>query len=322
LANPHVLIQKLTLFAIILALVVVSLGAYTRIKEAGLACPDWPGCYGNLGVPSSERQLSEAALLFPNVPVEAGKAWTEMVHRYMAAALGLLIFVIAFFVWRHHLPYRKYVSMLALLVVFQALLGMWTVTLKLHPAVVVSHLFGGFVILVLLVVLHVRCYLIERIPAPVVLKRLAVIAFFVLVVQIFLGGWTSANYAALACPELPLCQGALIPPQADFVEAFNVMNFSADSYQSGVLSHDARVAIHWSHRLGALVTLLVIISLAWRLISSGVLALQHYGYVLGLLVVSQFALGLGNVWLHLPLYLAVLHNGDLFVSVVGSLLYP
>lgn len=256
---------RLALFATLLALIVVLLGAYTRLTHAGLGCPDWPGCYGFISVPKSEAQLAHAELHYPDSPVEAHKGWNEMIHRYFAGTLGLLIAVLAGRAWvnRRHpgLPLKLPLFLLA--VVFaQAAFGMWTVTLKLWPQVVTGHLLGGFATLSLLFLLTLR--LSGVLPALSVPRRLqywATAGLLLVIGQIALGGWVSSNYAAVACIDFPTCHGQWLPP-ADFANGFHLTQHIGPNYLGGQLDSDARTAIHLTHRIGALLVTVVLLGLA------------------------------------------------------------
>ncbi|CAK9891991.1 MULTISPECIES: COX15/CtaA family protein [Pseudomonas] len=300
---------RLAVFATLLALVVVLLGAYTRLTHAGLGCPDWPGCYGFISVPKTEAQLAHAERHFPDTPVEAHKGRNEMVHRYFAGTLALVITLLALQAWRRHgrdgQPYR--LPLLLLGVVFaQAAFGMWTVTLKLWPQVVTAHLLGGFATLSLLFLLSLR---LSRAFAPLPklplsVRRVAALGLLVVIGQIALGGWVSANYAAVACIDLPTCHGQWWP-QADFANGFHLTQHIGPNYLGGQLDSDARTAIHMSHRLGALLVTAVMLILSWKLHRQGLSRLA--GLVLVALAV-QVSLGISNVVFHLPLAVAVAHN--------------
>jgi cytochrome c oxidase assembly protein subunit 15 len=300
---------RLALLATVLAVVVVLLGAYTRLTHAGLGCPDWPGCYGFISVPASEAQLAHAEANFPHAPVEAHKGWNEMVHRYFAGTLGLLILALAALaVRRRSTPGQPLKLPLLLLgvVVAQAAFGMWTVTLKLWPQVVTAHLLGGFTTLALLFLLTLRLSgRLESLPSvPVHLRRLAAVGLLVVIGQIALGGWVSSNYAAVACIDLPTCHGQWWPTM-DFANGFHLSQHIGPNYLGGQLDSDARTAIHFTHRLGALLVTLVLLALAWQLQRAG------HGRLAGLLVLAlavQVSLGVSNVLLHLPLAVAVAHN--------------
>ncbi|MBO2928987.1 COX15/CtaA family protein [Metapseudomonas otitidis] len=299
----------LAALATVLALVVVLLGAYTRLTHAGLGCPDWPGCYGFIGVPQTDAQLAHAERHFPEAPVEAQKGWNEMVHRYFAGTLGLVILGLAVHALarrgRDGQPLRLPLVLLGV-VITQAAFGMWTVTLKLWPQVVTAHLLGGFTTLALLFLLSLR--LSGALPAldlPAGLRRLAAAALALVIGQIALGGWVSSNYAAVACVDLPTCHGQWWPAM-DFANGFHLTQHIGPNYLGGQLDSDARTAIHMTHRLGALVVTLTLLALAWRLRGEGLGRLA--GLLLAVLAL-QVGLGISNVLFHLPLPVAVAHNG-------------
>jgi len=306
-------------FGCALALIVVTVGAWVRLTDAGLGCPDWPGCYGELFV-------TESLTVHPDVeaqygrPLDAGKAWREMFHRYLASTLGLVCVTLAVLAWLNRKdPEQPRVIpfMLAGLVVFQGLLGMWTVTLLLKPLVVVAHLLGGLATLSLLFWLaRGRARPLDASPR---LKVLAVAAAAALVLQIALGGWTSANYAALACPDFPTCQTQWWPELADFDEAFVLWRGIGIDYEGGVLDHPARVAVHFTHRLGAIVASLLLLAFAVALLRrpDGRIA---GGAVLAALA-AQLALGVSIVVFGVPLSIAVAHNGGaavLLLTIVNA----
>ncbi len=311
-----------SLLATGLALIVIVLGAYVRLSDAGLGCPDWPGCYGALIVPAQAVAISEANAAYPDRPLHQGKAWKEMLHRYVAGVLGLLILFLAIQAWRQ----RQYVvpaSILLGAVVFQSLLGMWTVTLLLKPVVVVAHLLGGLTILSLLFWLVLRQTSTPGLAQPGFLPW-ALLGLGTIIVQISLGGWTSANYAALVCPEFPTCRAGAWWPQTNFAEGFRLWRGLGIDYEGGVLDAGGRSAIHLSHRLGALLTLLIVGTLSLRAILVHGGALRVAGMVsLGVLLV-QLVLGIANILLVLPLPVAVAHNGVaalLLLSMVTLLHY-
>ena len=300
---------RLALCATALALLEVLLGAYTRLTHAGLGCPDWPGCYGFLGVPQSEAQLAHAERHFPEAPVEAQKGWNEMVHRYFAGSLGLLIAVLAVQAIRRGgrdgQPLKLPLALLAL-VLLQAAFGMWTVTLKLWPQVVSAHLLGGFATLSLLFLLSLR--LSGRLPplAGVLqpLRALAALALLVVIGQIALGGWVSSNYAAVACVDLPTCHGEWWPA-TDFANGFHLTQHIGPNYLGGQLDSEARTAIHLSHRLGAVLVSLLLLVLAGQLLRHG---RPRLASLLLVALLAQVSLGVANVLLHLPLAVALAHN--------------
>lgn len=298
-----------------LALVVVVLGAWVRLTDAGLGCPDWPGCYGSLIVPAHPADVAAANAAFPERPVESHKAWHEMIHRFAATTLGLSILLAAGIAWRNRHDPRQPVRMpLALLgvVIFQGLLGMWTVTLLLKPLIVMAHLLGGLTTLGMafwLLLEHQRRETVIRVrPRRVAWPALA--ALIVLVAQIALGGWTSSNYAALACPDLPTCQGSWWPPSIDFAEGFVMWRGLGVDYEFGVLEAPARVAIHFTHRLGALAALLLIGFVGIRAARNrDTPAIRHAGSWVIAALIMQISIGIGVVWFGLPLFLATAHNG-------------
>jgi cytochrome c oxidase assembly protein subunit 15 len=295
----------LTKAALALAVVVVVLGAYTRLADAGLGCPDWPGCYGFLTVPESVEDVSTAEARFPDAPVEPAKAWWEMVHRYFASTLGLVVLIIAGVALARRaegVPVKLPVALL-LLVIVQGAFGAWTVTLKLWPQVVTAHLLGGFATLSLLWLLCMRLGSGSNWQVAGRVKTVALIALMVLIGQITLGGWVSSNYAALACPDFPTCHGVWVP-EMDVVQGLNFAQSVGPNYLGGMLDSEARVAIQVIHRLGAVAALIAIGWLGVRLLRTGSLLA---GPVLGILAL-QLLLGILNVVLVLPLANATLHN--------------
>jgi cytochrome c oxidase assembly protein subunit 15 len=305
--------RQFVLLSILLALVVVSLGAYTRLTHAGLGCPDWPGCYGLIDVPETQEQIIKAQQAFPDRPVEPEKAWNEMIHRYFAGTLGLLILAIALLSLKDRRQPRQpiFLPLLILVVViFQAALGMWTVTMKLMPIVVMGHLLGGFTTLCLLFLLYLRLKKV-RVNEFSILKKYrapAFIGIFILTTQIALGGWTSSNYAALVCTELPICQSGWVE-QLTFEQSFDVIPPEKESYEFGHLGHNERITIHVIHRIGAIITTLY---LAWLAISIFLHAhsdfFKRLALLLGAVLIAQVSLGISNIVFSLPLAVAVSHN--------------
>jgi len=300
--------RKLTIFGILLALLVIVLGAYVRLSDAGLGCPDWPGCYGSLIVDDTPHGINLAAEHYPERPLEASKAWKEMIHRYFASGLGLVILVLAYLAWwGSETKQRGITLLLVVLVVFQGALGMWTVTLLVKPIIVIGHLLGGLATLSLLFLLLLR----QRRDREVMgkhqsrVRKLAQFGLFVLIAQIALGGWTSTNYAALACPELPTCFGESWLPDVDYQEGFVLWRGLGVDYEYGVLSQQARAAIHWVHRMGAGVTTLILSLLAFFLFK---IRAKKESMLLLVCLLSQLLLGTLNVLLSLPLAVAVAHN--------------
>ena len=293
-----VALSRLILLTALLSWFVVALGAYVRLSDAGLGCPDWPGCYGRLAAPVSLEHRQAAQAAFPDHPLEVHKAWKEMLHRYSAGTLGLLILAIFFLAWRKRGPLFPYASMLLALVVFQALLGRWTVTELLHPVIVSAHLLGGMATLALVAWIWLSLQPRRaQIAASGVLRAGAIAGLLVVALQIALGGWTSSHYAALACGDTLSCRGSWLPAM-DLGQGF--------SLGAAAASPEALTAIHWSHRLGAVAVVLVLVPLAMALLRRP--ALRRWGAALLTLLAVQLGLGLANIGLGLPLAAAVLHN--------------
>jgi len=312
---------RLARFGTVLALLVVMLGAWVRLSNAGLGCPDWPGCYGRMIVPDHATAAQELGADYAQRPLEAGKAWREMIHRYLAGTLGLVCVALAALAWVNRgnprQPWRRPLGLVGL-IVFQALLGMWTVTLLLKPLIVVAHLFGGLATLAVLSSLARRRTVKFPSPTPA-LRALALGAAAALVLQIFLGGWTSSNYAALACPDFPTCQTRYWPPITDFKDGFVLWRGLGQNYEGGVLDHPARVAIHFTHRLGAILAAVLIALLGARLAFEP--ATRRDGLAVLVALVCQLTLGVSIVVFGVPLYVAVAHNGVaalLLLTVVNA----
>jgi heme a synthase len=311
--------RNLIKIATILTFGIVVLGAFVRLSDAGLGCPDWPGCYGHVTVPNEAHELAAAQEKFPGQMVEIRKGWIEMIHRYFASTLGLVIIAIAVLSWRRKNERNGGLALpffLVALVIFQGLLGMWTVTLRLYPAIVTAHLIGGMTTLALLTWLLIRQYR----PAPTNIaqrysefKRPAKLTLAVLAIQILLGGWVSTNYAALACPDFPLCHGTLAPV-ADYANGFYPLRDLGRTASGELLHQDALTAIHWVHRIGALITLLVAGYLGFRLRSNE--NLKRLGVALLGALALQITLGIANVLFSLPLPIAVAHNAGAALLLV------
>jgi cytochrome c oxidase assembly protein subunit 15 len=315
--------RKLILLAVLVTLCLIPFGAWVRLTDAGLGCPDWPGCYGKLTPTHAIDEISRAVDVQggEHGPVSLGKAWREMAHRYVASALGFLLLIIA--AWavarRESLKQSPALALVIVgLVILQGMFGKWTVTLLLKPAIVTGHLIGGMTLLALLTWLALRqfggtvasrtgSWLSPVDPEPLArLLPYARIGLVLLAVQIVLGGWVSTNYAALACTDLPTCQGSWWPSMK-LSEGFHIARELGKTATGEGLSLQALTAIHWVHRLGAVVITLWIAGLAWATVRAGALRLG-LGLVGGL--VLQVVLGLSNVWFGLPLPVAVAHNAS------------
>ena len=298
------------------ALLVIVFGAFVRLSNAGLSCPDWPTCYGQLTWPTQAHDIASANAAFPERPVEADKAWREQAHRILVGGLSLVTFALAGWAWlrRRELGRLVWVPWFAaIFIIFQAALGMWTVTLKLLPLVVTAHLLGGMTLFALLAYTAVPMGKVENYT----LRQMSVVGICLLAAQIALGGWTSANYAALACgTDFPACLGQW-RPATDFQSAFVLWRGIGVDYEGGVLDAAARTAIQLAHRLGALIVFgygLLLALFAARRRETHTLALA-----LGATLLLQVALGVGNVVLGLPLPIATAHNGGAAVLLLALL---
>ncbi|MCA1777873.1 MAG: COX15/CtaA family protein [Xanthomonadaceae bacterium] len=318
-------------------LLVIVAGAWVRLTDAGLGCPDWPGCYGMPTWPEAPEHVDQANAEWGHLrPVDSGKAFREMLHRYLAGLLGFLVLALAVVAWRNHqrnhqsgcgdvepsvsIP-RVLPGLILLLVIFQAALGMWTVTLLLKPAIVTAHLIGGMTTFALLFWLSLSVTPRRSIPSlPARAQHWpVVVALIVVAIQIILGGWVSTNYAALACSDFPRCGGQWWP-QTDFTEGFRLWRGVGVDYEGGLLDQPARIAVHLAHRVWALV---VVATFAWLTIRLWRAEdLTKTVPIVILLLATQVALGIYNVVGSLPLINAVAHNGvaALLLGLMISLL--
>ena len=291
--------------------VVIGLGAWTRLADAGLGCPDWPGCYGFVTFPTTPDEIAIAENLYPDSPVEIDKIIPEVVHRWFAASLGLLAIALLFIAFREN-KLKVESATLLLVIIGQGIFGYLTVSLKLHPLIVTSHLFGAMIATSLFLVIFMKSLKITKTYDVLVKnKTLIIIGFVLIIFQIFLGAWTSTNYAARACLDLPYCQGQLVP-DVDFKEGFNLFQSIGPNYLYGQMSYEARVAIHLTHRIGAIVVFFYSLFMAFKLWST-----ETKPIIMGFLVVlfTQVFLGVNNVLSSLPLWNAVAHN------IVGVMLF-
>ena len=319
-------LKKLKIIAFLggfLAFGVVSLGAWTRLVDAGLGCPDWPGCYGFAIFPMTETEIAQANELYPERKFEIEKAIPEVVHRYFAGFLGLLIigiFIMSLYLRPYNSLVTKLTGALVVLVLCQSTFGYLTVSLKLWPQVVTMHLLGGFATTTLLFLTYMKLKDLDTgssEPYGVSKKtfKLLNFAFPVLVAQIILGVWLSSNYAAFACPDFPLCEGEILP-DSDFRMGFNFMQSIGPDYLGGKLDHQSRTAIHLVHRLGAILVTFYFVALIASFYSE---KLKKYSGVLSFFLLLQLLLGISNIIYRLPLYVAIAHNlGALFLLLAIS----
>jgi cytochrome c oxidase assembly protein subunit 15 len=315
-------IQKLLTFAILLTFCVILLGAFTRLTDAGLGCPDWPGCYGQLTVPQAIGSNNYGA----SWEFNSTKAWTEMIHRYLAGSLGILIVIISSTAIITNIRNNKssfkanaLPILLVVVLIAQAVLGMLTVTLKLLPTIVMGHLIMGLVTLCLLVVILLNSFNFKKtIKFNKNIKILAGITFIVLFIQIMLGGWTSSNYAALPCLDFPSCNGQYLP-SAGTLNAMNPMVSIGPNYEGGLLSYQMRVTIQLFHRWGALITTLMILLTSIKIRKYQSSYYKKFSVFLITMLLLQITIGIINVKWALPLITAVLHNGIAALLLVALL---
>ena len=320
-ASPMRRLQALTLLTLFLTFDLVLFGAFTRLTDSGLGCPDWPGCYGSASPGGAMAQISQAQAAMPTGPVTHGKAWIEMVHRYLATSVGVLIVTVLVSTWllrrRGEVQLRLRLPLLTLAwVCLQGAFGALTVTMKLFPLIVTLHLLGGLVLLALLA-MQAASSAGATGPAPTGVdggtRRLLVMVFALLAVQVALGGWVSTNYAVLACNTFPSCQGGWWPPM-DFRHGFELWRPLGQTAQGEQISFAALTAIHYTHRLMAYLVVAALAALALRLSRFPALAMQRN--LLLLLALWQVASGVTNVVMDWPLAAAVAHTGGAAALVV------
>lgn len=302
--------RKLVWITAFLTLDLIMFGSFTRLTDSGLGCPDWPGCYGTSNPFHASGDIHAAQAAMPSGPVTWMKAWIEMTHRYFALALGVLIITLVVLAWAKRRELRQspwYATAVLGLVCLQGAFGAWTVTLKLQPAIVVTHLLLGMSLLAALIWLGCKNDAPRLVDGRGASLRVpAAIGLALLVAQIALGGWVSTNYAVLACTDFPLCNGQWVPPM-DFAHGFTFWRELGRTAGGDFISHDALVAIHWTHRVFAAI---VLGYLAWLgLRARRVAGIARVATVLLTVLAVQLATGLSNIVLGWPLPAAVAHNG-------------
>ena len=312
-------LHALTVLTLFLTFDLVLFGAFTRLTDSGLGCPDWPGCYGSASPLGAQGEIQTAQTALPSGPVTHGKAWVEMTHRSLATAVGALITLLAAWSWWARRRAQQaispwWASATFVWVCLQGAFGALTVTMKLYPAIVTAHLLGGLVLLALLVV-QSESYRPVPLVLPAALRRGVSIVAVLAVAQIALGGWVSTNYAVLACSDFPTCQGAWWPTM-DFDHGFTLLRELGAGKDGGFLPFAALTAIHVTHRIGAAVLLTALGWLAWRLHARGERATRRWAIALGGVALWQLASGLSNVVLGWPLLSALAHTAGAAMLVV------
>ena len=315
-------LAALTMLALFLTVDLIAFGAFTRLTDSGLGCPDWPGCYGEASPLAARDAIHAAQQALPSGPVTWSKAWVEMTHRYLAMVLGglILTLAVASLRWRRELPHCWLWPLLTLgWVIVQGLFGRYTVTWKLYPAIVTMHLLGAQLLLALLMIQH-RAYQDQALALGRGLRTAVGGVLALVLAQVALGGWVSSNYAVLACQGFPACNGQWWP-QADFAQGFTLLRELGRAHHGGYLGWEALVAIHWAHRLMAAAVAMAITALAVALWRRG--AVHHRcAATLGGLLALQALTGIGNVVLQWPLAGALLHSvgaAALVATLVGLL---
>lgn len=314
--------RKLVWITVFLTFDLIMFGAFTRLTDSGLGCPDWPGCYGQANPMQAHEYISAAEAAMPTGPVTVTKAWIEMIHRYLAMGIGVLIVALMVIAWRRWLQSnRKEIkfspvmpTLLFALVCLQGAFGAWTVTMKLQPLIVTTHLLLGMTLLALLAWFGTRQS--QHLPVAQLASALripAAMAILLLAIQIALGGWVSSNYAALACSDFPLCQGMLFP-HMDFSNGFTLWRDLGMTAKGDFLPFPALTAIHWTHRLFAFVVVSLVAWIAFKALKID--GLRKTARWLLIMILLQFMLGVSTIFLQLPLALAVAHNGGAALLVL------
>ena len=319
-------ISILSFIGAAITLVVISLGAWVRLTDAGLGCPDWPGCYGLLTTPDTVDELAKAKENYPNASIDVGKAWREMLHRYVAGILGLYVFFITYISIKYSKQNYILPVSISILIVIQAIMGMLTVTMLVKPTVVTTHLFFGMLTATLLFIngLKYSGLNLSQDKLPVNAISIIMLTWLLLIIQILLGGWTSTNYASLACTDFPKCLDQWYPKEMVFDKAFNIFNLPDINYEGGFLAYGAKVAVHYTHRVTALVlsisfllTIFIIFKLENHVFLKKIISFSLVFFVL------QIILGISNVIYSLPLNIAVWHtmNAAILLALLSGALY-
>ena len=319
-------LKNICYFAATFTLVVISVGAWVRLTDAGLGCPDWPGCYGILSTPDTEQELLRAKELYPDSTIDIGKAWREMFHRYLAGTLGILVFLITYLTLKYakHVP-KIYPISLSILIVVQSTMGMLTVTQLVKPTIVTTHLILGMTTAGLLLWNGLQVQIKDKIDSiDFRLVNLIFICTLALIFQIILGGWTSTNYASLACTDFPKCLNQWWPSNMNFSEAFKVFNLPDINYEKAPLGYEAKLAIHFTHRIGALIlTGLYALLFIYLFYIQKNKTIRNIGFMVFAVFTIQILLGISNVLMSLPISVAVLHtvNASVLLLTMITLLF-
>tara|TARA_B100000941_G_scaffold117365_1_gene82374 strand:- start:449 stop:1456 length:1008 start_codon:yes stop_codon:yes gene_type:complete len=315
------LIKNLSYIGAFFTLLVISAGAWVRLTDAGLGCPDWPGCYGILGTPDTDEKIARAKEFYPDATIDVGKAWREMFHRYLAGILGLYVFFISFLTYR----YAKHVSIflpisLSILIIVQSLMGMLTVTELVKPTIVTTHLILGMTTACLLLWNGLRIGSISDTSSSKfnAFVKLCIIA---LVIQIILGGWTSTNYASLACPDFPKCTEQWWPDNMNFDRGFTIFGLPNVNYEVTHMEYYAKLAVHFTHRVGALLLSILFLGLfSYIFFMQKSQKIKNIGYLIFAFFSLQIYLGISNVVYSLPLNIAVLHTVNACILLMSMLI--
>lgn len=321
--------RKLVWITLFLTFDLIMFGSFTRLTDSGLGCPDWPGCYGQANPVQAHADIKAAEAIMPTGPVTVFKAWIEMIHRYIAMAVGILIIAIMVVAWRKWLKSGRQLlsyapalpTALFLLVCLQGAFGAWTVTMKLQPIIVTIHLLLGLALLGMLAILGSRHSVQTVISSSArIIAIPALAALVLLVIQIILGGWVSTNYAVLACTDFPLCQGMLIPPM-DFEHGFTLWRELGKTSSGDLLTVEALTAIHWVHRNFAFIVIAYIAWLAHKAMK--IEGLRKTAKWILIAIGVQFLSGVSTIYLSWPILIAILHNGGaaLLVLLLILLIY-
>ena len=319
-------LKNICYFAATFTLVVISVGAWVRLTDAGLGCPDWPGCYGILSTPDTEQELLRAKELYPDSTIDIGKAWREMFHRYLAGTLGILVFLITYLTLKYakHVP-KIYPISLSILIVVQSTMGMLTVTQLVKPTIVTTHLILGMTTAGLLLWNGLQVQIKDKINSiDFRLVNLIFICTLALILQIILGGWTSTNYASLACTDFPKCLNQWWPSNMNYSEAFKVFNLPDINYEKAPLVYEAKLAIHFTHRIGALIlTGLYALLFIYLFYIQKNKTIRNIGFMVFAVFTIQILLGISNVLMSLPISVAVLHtvNASVLLLTMITLLF-